>query len=58
MNIYNGTPHPISIVVGATYNPAIRKYTGGEVVLTLPSNGALNAKIPTVELEPIGEIPI
>jgi hypothetical protein len=58
MKIYNGTPHDIIIVVGATYNPALRKYTGGEIVLSLPINGVLNARIPTVELEPIGEIPI
>lgn len=56
--IFNGTPHSINIVVGATFNPTLRKFTGGEVVLSLPSNGVLNAKIPTTELPHIGEIPV
>lgn len=58
LKIYNGTPHAINVVTGATYNPAIRKYTGGEVVLSLGSDGVLNAKIPTVELGPVGNIPL
>ena len=57
-NIFNGTPHAINVVRGSVYNPATRKYTGGEVVLSLPSDGALNATIPTIELGPLGDIPI
>lgn len=56
--IFNGTPHAINIVSGSTFNPSIRKWTGGEVVLSIPSNGMLNAKIDVVEMPQIGEIPI
>jgi len=56
--IFNGTPHAINIVVGATFNQTLRKYTGGEVVLSIPSNGVLNAKIPTTELAPIDGVPV
>ena len=58
MKIFNGTPHEINVVVGATFSPEIRKYIGGEVVATLPSNGALNAKIDTIEVAPAGDIPV
>lgn len=57
-NIFNGTPHTINIVVNSVFNQALRKYTGGEVVLSIPSNGVLNAKIPTTELPHIGDIPV
>ena len=57
-NIFNGTPHAINIVSGSKFNPSIRKWTGGEVVLSIPSNGMLNAKIDVVEMPQIGEIPI
>ena len=57
MKIFNGTPHDIKIIVGSTFQSAIRKYTGGEVTKVFPSNGALNAKIDTVELDPIYGIP-
>jgi hypothetical protein len=55
--IFNGTPHPINIVVNSTFNSSIRKYVGGEVVLSIPSNGMLNAKISSVELPTIDGIP-
>lgn len=49
MRIWNFTPHAINIVDGATFNPSIRKFTGGNVVQEIPSDGMLNAKIETVE---------
>lgn len=58
IKIFNGTPHAINIVEGSVFNPAIRKYTGGNVVLSLPSNGALNAKIETHILPAIDTIPV
>lgn len=54
--VYNGTPHEINIVQGATFSPSIRKFVGGEVVRTIPSDGALNAQIKTVEI-PGEELP-
>lgn len=48
--VFNGTPHAINVVEGATFNSSIRKYTGGTVVLSIPSNGMLNAKITAVDL--------
>lgn len=57
-NIYNGTPHAINIIEGAIFNPTLRKYVGGEIVLSIPSNGMLNAKIETVLATKYGEIPV
>ncbi|MCL2159825.1 MAG: hypothetical protein FWH48_10495 [Oscillospiraceae bacterium] len=57
-SIYNGTPHSINIVSGAEYNPEIRKFTGGEVVATIPSDGALNAQIDSAESGTIYNIPV
>jgi len=51
--IYNGTSHAINIVEGSTFNPAIRKFTGGKVIMSIPSNGMLNAQIDTVDLSSI-----
>lgn len=56
-NIFNGTPHAINVVESSVFNPAIRKYTGGTVVLSIPSNGMLNAKINAVDLPAIDGIP-
>ena len=56
--IYNGTPHQVNIVAGATFSPEIRKFIGGEVVAILSSNGVLNAQIATVETTPLGDIPV
>ena len=42
-NIVNLTPHPVSIVVGATFDTSIRKYRGGTVVKTFPSFGMVSA---------------
>lgn len=46
--VFNGTPHAINVVMNSTFNPTIRKYTGGDVVYSIPSNGMLNAKVETV----------
>lgn len=56
--IFNGTPHAINVVEGSVFNPAIRKYTGGNIVLSIPSNGMLNAKINAVDLPAIDNIPV
>lgn len=56
--IFNGTPHAINVVDGASFNPAIRKYTGGTVVRTIPSNGMLNAKVSTVDMPAVDGIPV
>lgn len=56
--IFNGTPHAINVVSGSVFNPAIRKYTGGDVVLSIPSTGMLNAKVSTVDLPAVDGIPV
>ena len=57
--IFNGTPHSINIVKDAVFNPDIRKYIGGTVVLSISSNGMLNANVKTVDLYPISnDIPV
>ena len=56
--IFNGTPHAINVVNGSTFNPSIRKYTGGTVVLSIASNGMLNAKITAVDLPAVDGIPV
>lgn len=58
IKIFNGTPHNINIVEGAVFNASIRKYVGGEVVSSIPSNGILNASISTVKQADIAGIPI
>ena len=56
--LFNGTPHAINVVEGATFNASIRKYTGGRVVLSIPSSGMLNAKISSTEESPVEGIPV
>jgi len=56
--IFNGTPHAINVVKNSTFNASIRKYVGGEVVLSIPSTGMLNAKINAVDLPAIETIPV
>ena len=62
MRIFNGTPHSINIIDGATFDPSIRKYTIKEdeatVVASIPSNGIISAVIETAEMEPINGIPV
>ncbi len=56
--IYNGTPHAINVVKNAVFNPDIRKYIGGTVVLSIPSTGMLSAAVKTVALSPLNDIPV
>lgn len=56
--IFNGTPHAINVVVGAVFNPSIRKFTGGNVSHSISSNGMLNAKMDTVSLPDIDGVPV
>ena len=54
MNIINMTPHPVSVVSGATFDASIRKYRGGSVVSTIPSSGMVSAiSTRQVEMDPI-----
>ena len=55
--IFNGTPHAINIVEGAVFNSAIRKFSGGQVVRVIPSDGMLNAKMETIDLPSVDGIP-
>ena len=59
-NILVAVPHDIHIIEGSTFNPALRKWVGGDHVKTLAKSGiVLSAKIVT---EPVmqdpAEIPI
>lgn len=56
--IFNGTPHAINVVSGSSFDPKIRKYTGGNVLFSIPSSGMLNAKITTVNSGDIDGIPV
>ena len=56
--IFNGTPHAINVIEDSVFNPAIRKYTGGTVILSIPSNSMLNAKVSTIDLPSIDSIPV
>lgn len=56
--IFNGTPHAINVVENSTFNPSIRKYIGGDVVLSIPSNGMLNAKISSTDEPSVEGIPV
>lgn len=57
--IFNGTPHAINVVTGSTFTSAIRKYVGGNVVFSVPSNGMLSAKVATIDLPSINSnIPV
>lgn len=64
IRIFNGTPHPVNIIEGSTFDPSIRKYvtTAGKevtVVASIPNSGVvLSAVIETVEMEPINGIPV
>ena len=62
MRIFNGTPHSINIIEGGIrFSPDIRKYvTQGDfyVSLSIPSNGVLSAKVETVEMDTIDDIPV
>jgi len=56
LKIYNGTPHKINIYKkeDTEYKPEIRKYIvkdGAKPIITIDSNGLLNAKIEYTEKE-------
>ena len=68
--IFNGTPHSINIIREAVFKPEIRKFVvpslieltsiGKDVtvVVSIPSDGVLSAKIDTVDLPDIDGIPV
>jgi hypothetical protein len=58
--IFNGTPHSINIVTNGVFNPSLRKYVTDtpEVVMSIPSNGVLSAKVSSVDLPSIDGIPV
>lgn len=63
MKIFNGTPHPITIVSNAVFKADIRKYVVPEgvtpqIVASIPSNGILSVKIDTVVAGCINGIPV
>lgn len=46
--------HAVNVVKGATFDPAIRKYRGGEVVVSIPFSGRmLNARAVQQAAEPL-----
>ena len=60
--IINNTPHPINIInpEDIHFDATIRKYVAQadtKPMLTIPSSGILNARISTVEADPIDGIP-
>ena len=61
--IFNGTPHPVNIIKNGVSNPVIRKIVipadvEPEIIMSIPSNGMLSAKIDSVQAEPIDGIPV
>jgi hypothetical protein len=57
--IFNGTPHAINVVDNGTFDATLRKTvtTNPNVVVSIPSNGVLSAKIETTDGNPINGIP-
>lgn len=60
IKIFNGTPHAINVVDNGTFDAALRKHVtdAPNVVVSIPSNGVLNAKVSSVDLDPINGIPV
>ena len=59
--IINMTPHPVNIITNSTFDASIRKWVAPSdtaPTVTIPSTGVLNAKIATIDADPIGDIPI
>lgn len=59
----NNTPHEINIIdpKDIHFDPVIRKYVapgGTTPIITIPSSGILNARISTVDSDPIDGIPV
>ena len=60
MKVFNYTPHVITVVTGAEYCPEIRKYVRTEntmIVTSIESSGMLNARMTTIDADPINGIP-
>lgn len=61
VKIKNYTPHSINIIEGAKYDEKRRKYVGGKIVATFPSDGVLSAALETCHVDPLdtsmGKIP-
>lgn len=62
MSIINNTPHPINIInpKDIHFDATIRKYvaaTDVKPIITIPSSGILNARISTVDTDPVDSIP-
>lgn len=60
--IINNTPHAINIIDPSDihFDPAIRKYVapaGTNPILIIPSSGILNARISTVDADPVDGVP-
>lgn len=60
--IINNTPHAINVIdpKDITFDPSIRKYvaaTDVKPIVVIPSSGVLNARITTVDADPIDGIP-
>lgn len=52
--IINLTPHDVTLIANAIFDPTIRKYRGGEIVVTIPSSGMVSAKsTPSPEMDPL-----
>lgn len=49
VKLYNGTPHSINIIQGATLDSTDRKWKGGEIIQIFPPNGMLSAKINSIQ---------
>lgn len=48
ISFFNGTPHPINLIAGSIFDPAIRKNRGGEEITAIPPSGILlSAKLTT-----------
>lgn len=63
LKFYNGTPHEIHIVRNGVFEPQIRKYVlpegrGLDIIVSLPSNAVLSAKIEKVETASLDGIPV
>ena len=56
--IFNGTPHSINVIDNGTFDANIRKFVTDtpNVVVSIPSNGVLSAKIDTRDGDPIDGI--
>lgn len=55
VRFYNATPHSINIIVGAEFDPSIRKWVGGHELAAIPPSGELlSAKLVDTPLNHLG----